>query len=143
MYKTQLETSELGSTRMQITRVGFGSWAIGGAGREFGWGPQEDEQSVAAIHRALDEVIHWIDGAAAYGFGQSDEVVGRALQGLAEKPYVFTNCSLLEGPGRTQRNPAVYAAIVRFRRPGQVDPILAGVALELTSEDVAEIEGAS
>ncbi len=86
---------------MEITRVGFGAWAIGGGGWEFGWGPQDDEQSVAAIHRALDQGVNWIDTAAAYGFGRSEEIVGAALEGMTERPYVFTKCSLLEGPGRT------------------------------------------
>ena len=104
MHKTQLKTAPLGRTGMQITRVGFGAWAIGGGGWEFGWGPQEDDQSVAAIHRALDQGVNWIDTAAAYGFGRSEEIVGVALEGLTERPYVFTKCSLLEGPGRTVVN---------------------------------------
>jgi aryl-alcohol dehydrogenase-like predicted oxidoreductase len=99
---TQLSTAQLGRTGLQITRVGLGAWAIGGGGWEFGWGPQEDEQSLAAIRRALEQGVNWIDTAAAYGFGRSEEVVGRALADLprAERPYVFTKCSLLEGPGR-------------------------------------------
>jgi aryl-alcohol dehydrogenase-like predicted oxidoreductase len=100
MPETQLKTVPLGNTGLEITRIGFGAWAIGGGGWEFGWGPQEDEESVAAIHRALEGGLNWIDTAAAYGFGHSEEVVGRALQGVAERPYVFTKCSLLEGPGR-------------------------------------------
>ena len=98
--KTQLETVELGTTGLEITRVGFGAWAIGGGGWEFGWGPQEDEESIAAIHRALELGINWIDTAAAYGFGRSEEVVGRAIAGMAERPYIFTKASLVEGPGR-------------------------------------------
>jgi aryl-alcohol dehydrogenase-like predicted oxidoreductase len=100
MTQTQLKTVPLGETGLEITRIGFGAWAIGGGGWEFGWGPQEDEESVAAIHRALELGLNWIDTAAAYGFGRSEEVVGRALEGVAERPYVFTKCSLLEGPGR-------------------------------------------
>jgi len=100
MPATQLKTTELGHTGLQITRLGFGAWAIGGGGWEFGWGPQDDEQSVAAIHRGLELGINWIDTAAAYGFGRSEQIVGRALEGLSERPYVFTKCSLLEGPGR-------------------------------------------
>jgi len=92
MYKTKLKTSHLGATGLEITRVGFGAWAIGGGGWEFGWGPQQDEESIAAIHRAVDLGINWIDTAAAYGFGRSERVVGRALAGLSEpeRPYVFT-----------------------------------------------------
>jgi aryl-alcohol dehydrogenase-like predicted oxidoreductase len=100
METTRLATTELGSTGMDITRVGLGAWAIGGGGWEFGWGPQDDEESIAAIHHALELGINWIDTAAAYGFGHSEEVVGRALAGLTERPYVFTKASLLEGPGR-------------------------------------------
>ena len=101
MERTQLATTELGATGIEITRVGFGAWAIGGGGWEFGWGPQDDEESIASIHHALDLGINWIDTAAAYGFGRSEEVVGRALAGLGDRPYVFTKASLLEGPGRT------------------------------------------
>jgi aryl-alcohol dehydrogenase-like predicted oxidoreductase len=100
MTATQLGTAQLGETGLEISRVGLGAWAIGGGGWEFGWGPQEDDQSIAAIHRALDLGVNWIDTAAAYGFGRSEQVVGRALEGLAPRPYVFTKCSLLEGPAR-------------------------------------------
>jgi aryl-alcohol dehydrogenase-like predicted oxidoreductase len=102
MDQTALKRAQLGQTGLQITRVGFGAWAIGGGDWEFGWGPQDDEQSIAAIHHALEQGINWIDTAAVYGFGHSEQIVGRALQGLAERPYVFTKCSLLEGPGRKE-----------------------------------------
>jgi aryl-alcohol dehydrogenase-like predicted oxidoreductase len=101
MYETTLKTTELGHTGLEITRVGLGAWAIGGGGWEFGWGAQDDDESIASIERALEQGINWIDTAAAYGFGRSEQVVGRALEGLVERPYVFTKCSLLEGPGRT------------------------------------------
>jgi aryl-alcohol dehydrogenase-like predicted oxidoreductase len=100
METTQLETAQLGSTGLEITRVGFGAWAIGGGGWEFGWGPQEDVESIDAIERALELGVNWIDTAAAYGFGHSEEIVGRAFEGLDEPPYVFTKASLLEGPQR-------------------------------------------
>ncbi len=95
-----MKTAPLGRTGIEITRLGFGAWAIGGGEWEFGWGPQQDEESLGAIHRALELGVNWIDTAAAYGFGHSEEVVGRALRGLANPPYVFTKCSLLEGAGR-------------------------------------------
>jgi aryl-alcohol dehydrogenase-like predicted oxidoreductase len=101
MYQTRLKTAQLGDTGLEITRVGFGAWAIGGGGWEFGWGPQDDEQSIAAIHHAIEQGINWIDTAAAYGFGRSEQIVGRALEGLSERPYVFTKASLLEGADRT------------------------------------------
>jgi len=100
VQETELTRTELGRTGLQITRVGFGAWAIGGGGWEFGWGEQDDEQSIAAIQRALELGVNWIDTAAAYGFGRSEQIVGRALEGVAERPYVFTKCSLLEGPDR-------------------------------------------
>ena len=104
MYKTQLRTSQLGATGLEITRVGFGAWALGGGG-ERGWGPQDDEESVAAIHRAVDLGINWIDTAAAYGFGRSERVVGRALEGMAERPHVFTKASLLDdGSGHVRHS---------------------------------------
>ena len=81
MTATQLSTTQLGETGLEITRVGFGAWAIGGGGWEFGWGPQEDDESIAAIHRALELGVNWIDTAAAYGFGRSEQIVGRALRG--------------------------------------------------------------
>ncbi len=102
MQATQLNTTQLGDTGLEITTIGFGAWAIGGGGWEFGWGPQDDEQSIAAIHRALECGINWIDTAAAYGFGHSERIVGQALRGVPEsdRPLVFTKASLLESPDR-------------------------------------------
>src|SRR6201993_1306914 len=100
MYRTTLETTQLGQTGLEITRVGVGALSSGGGDWEFGWGPQDDEQSVAAIQHALEQGINWIDTAAAYGFGRSEQIVGRALEGLSNRPYVFTKGSLLEGPDR-------------------------------------------
>jgi aryl-alcohol dehydrogenase-like predicted oxidoreductase len=99
MQATRLKTTELGNTGLEITRVGYGAWAIGGGGWEFGWGPQEDESSIETIHRALELGVNWIDTAAAYGFGRSEEVVGRALEGIDERPFVFTKASLVPGSG--------------------------------------------
>jgi aryl-alcohol dehydrogenase-like predicted oxidoreductase len=97
MQQAQLRTTKLGNTDLEITRVGFGAWAIGGNGYEFGWGAQEDDESVATIRRALELGINWIDTAAVYGLGRSEGVVGRALEGLDERPYIFTKASLLNG----------------------------------------------
>ena len=96
-----MRTTVLGRTGVELSRVGFGAWALGGGGWEWGWGAQSDEESVAAIHRALELGINWIDTAAQYGFGHSEQVVGRALAGLEPRPYVFTKCSQLEGPDGT------------------------------------------
>jgi aryl-alcohol dehydrogenase-like predicted oxidoreductase len=104
MQETQLRTNQLGGTGLEITRVGFGAWAIGGGGWEFGWGPQQDDDSIGAIHRALELGVNWIDTAAAYGFGRSEEIVGRALRGVSERPYVFTKCSLLDDGSRRVRH---------------------------------------
>jgi aryl-alcohol dehydrogenase-like predicted oxidoreductase len=92
---TTLPTTELGGTGMQITRIGLGAWAIGGGDYKFGWGTQDDADSIAAIHTALELGVNWIDTAAIYGIGRSERVVGDALAGLgaAERPYVFTKGS--------------------------------------------------
>ncbi len=101
MERARVRTGFLGETGLAITRVGFGSWAIGGGGYEWGWGAQDDDDSIAAIHHALELGVNWIDTAPHYGFGRSEQVVGRALEGLAELPYVFTKAGQLEGPNRT------------------------------------------
>src|SRR5689334_18939405 len=95
----ELAKAAFGATGMEITRVGFGAWALGGGGFEWSWGAQEDEESIAAIHHALELGVNWIDTAAQYGFGHSEEVVGRALEGLDERPYVFTKGGQPKGPG--------------------------------------------
>ena len=96
-----MRTTRLGGTGLEISRVGFGAWAIGGAEYDWGWGEQDDEQSIATIHRALELGVNWIDTAAQYGFGHSEEVVGRAIAGLDERPLVFTKGGQPEGPNRT------------------------------------------
>jgi aryl-alcohol dehydrogenase-like predicted oxidoreductase len=85
----------LGNSDMELTPIGVGAWAMGGGGWAFGWGPQDDAESIAAIHAALDSGINWIDTAAVYGLGHSEEVVGRALAGRSNRPYVFTKCELV------------------------------------------------
>jgi aryl-alcohol dehydrogenase-like predicted oxidoreductase len=93
--QTDLKTRRLGNSDLFITRVGFGAWAIGGDGWEFGWGEQDDKTSVAAIHRALDLGVNWIDTAAVYGMGHSEQVVAYALRTWSgPRPYVFTKCGL-------------------------------------------------
>jgi aryl-alcohol dehydrogenase-like predicted oxidoreductase len=85
----------LGNSDLEITSIGLGAWAIGGGGWEFGWGPQDDRDSIAAIHEALDRGVNWMDTAAAYGLGHSEEVVADALQERNPRPYVFTKCGLV------------------------------------------------
>ena len=87
-----METRTLGNSDLEITRLGIGAWAIGGGGYKFGWGPQDDNDSIAAIRAALDSGLNWIDTAAVYGLGRSEEVVARALEGIASRPYIFTKC---------------------------------------------------
>jgi len=95
------EVRQLGNTDIHITPVGLGAWAIGGDWA-WGWGPQDDKQSIATIHHALDMGINWIDTAAVYGVGHSEQVVGEAIKGLSEKPYVFTKCGQVwNGPDDT------------------------------------------
>ena len=83
----------LGNSDLQLTSIGFGAWAIGGGDWKFAWGPQDDNQSIAAIRRALDLGINWIDTAAVYGLGHSEQIVARAVSGSGHKPYIFTKCS--------------------------------------------------
>ncbi len=87
-----MQTKQLGNSDLQITPLGVGAWAMGGGGWKFAWGPQDDAESVAAIRAALDAGINWIDTAAVYGLGHSEEVVAKALKGAAKTPYVFTKC---------------------------------------------------
>jgi len=90
-----MKTRKLGNSDLEITSVGFGAWAIGGSGYEFAWGVQDDADSIAAIHRALELGVNWIDTAAVYGTGHSEEVVARALkEWRGPRPYVFTKCAL-------------------------------------------------
>lgn len=111
-----LPTRTLGSTELEITRVGLGAWAIGGGGWAFGWGPQDDEHSLAAMHRAVELGINWIDTAAVYGHGHSEQVVGRFLRELpaSERPLVFTKCGVVWNP----RDPM--AAETRTLRPESI-----------------------
>jgi aryl-alcohol dehydrogenase-like predicted oxidoreductase len=84
----------LGNSDLHLTPIGFGAWAIGGGNWEFAWGPQDDQESIDAIHQALDEGLNWIDTAAIYGLGHSEEVVSKALKATSHKPLVFTKCSM-------------------------------------------------
>jgi aryl-alcohol dehydrogenase-like predicted oxidoreductase len=90
-----MQTRKLGNSDLYITPVGYGAWAIGGSGWQFAWGSQDDNDSIAAIHRSLELGVNWIDTAAVYGLGHSEETVGRALKNWSgPRPYVFTKCGL-------------------------------------------------
>ena len=91
---TSFETRQLGNSDLRLTPIGYGAWAIGGGNWEFAWGAQDDDESVRTIERALDAGINWIDTAAIYGLGHSEEVVAKALAKSPHKPYVFTKCSM-------------------------------------------------
>ena len=96
-----MNTKRLGNSDLFITPVGYGSWAIGGSGWQFAWGTQNDNDSIGAIHRALELGVNWIDTAAVYGLGHSEEVVAEALQSWrGPRPYVFTKCGLRWDGGR-------------------------------------------
>jgi aryl-alcohol dehydrogenase-like predicted oxidoreductase len=87
-----MEKRRLGNSDLEITPLGIGAWAMGGGGWAFAWGPQDDRESIAAIHAALDKGLNWIDTAAVYGLGHSEEIVARAIKGRSNRPYVFTKC---------------------------------------------------
>ncbi|KPC64925.1 aldo/keto reductase [Streptomyces chattanoogensis] len=116
MTATHLPTRPLGTTGMDITRVGFGSWAVAGSGWFFGWGATDDAESVAAIRHAVASGVNWIDTAAVYGLGHSEELVGKAVAGLPEdeRPYLFTKAGLVWDPD----NPS--AAPRRIMKPASV-----------------------
>jgi len=95
-----METKQLGNSDLHITRLGVGAWAMGGGDWAFGWGPQDDQDSIAAIRAAIQAGLNWIDTAAVYGLGHSEEVVAKALEGLTPRPYVFTKCERIWGEDR-------------------------------------------
>jgi len=88
-----VKTRKLGWTGVELTTIGLGTWAMGGSGWQFSWGPQDDAQSIGAIRRAIDRGINWIDTAPAYGLGHSEEIVGRAVRAMAGRPFIATKCS--------------------------------------------------
>ena len=105
--KTSLPVRQLGSTDMDITRVGVGAWAMGGGGWSFAWGPQDDNDSIAAMNHAVELGINWIDTAPVYGLGHSEEVVGRFLRGKSvdSRPFIFTKCGMVWDPKKPMDEP--------------------------------------
>jgi aryl-alcohol dehydrogenase-like predicted oxidoreductase len=130
---TELPKRRLGNTDMDITVLGFGAWAIGGGDWAFTWGPQDDNASVAAIRHAVSRGINWIDTAASYGLGHSEEVVGRALRDIPadERPFVFTKCGLVADPAQP---------MVPSRRVGDPASIRQGVDDSLRRLEVDRID---
>src|ERR1700733_9113022 len=90
-----MDKKQLGNSDLLLSPIGFGAWAIGGGDWAFSWGPQDDNDSIAAIHKALDLGINWIDTAAVYGLGHSEEIVGKAVKSASQKPYLFTKSSMV------------------------------------------------
>ena len=115
---TPLARLPLGTTGMDVTRVGFGAWAVGGGGWSFAWGDQEDGQSIAAIRHAVEKGVNWIDTAAVYGLGHSEEVVAQALHDLpmADRPYVFTKGGLVWDEGDRSVTPRRIGPTKSLRR---------------------------
>jgi aryl-alcohol dehydrogenase-like predicted oxidoreductase len=95
-----MKINRLGNTDIRLSAIGLGTWAIGGGGYGFGWGPQDDKQSIATIHRALDLGINWIDTAPVYGLGHSEEIVGQAIKGKRDKLIISTKCGIVWGEDR-------------------------------------------
>jgi aryl-alcohol dehydrogenase-like predicted oxidoreductase len=109
---TSSDLRTLGNSDLHLTPIGFGAWAIGGGNWEFAWGPQDDNESVAAIHRALDLGVNWIDTAAIYGLGHSEEVVARAVKTWSgARPYVFTKCSMRWHEEGTEQARSIYRSL--------------------------------
>jgi aryl-alcohol dehydrogenase-like predicted oxidoreductase len=106
-----MQTRQLGNSDLQLTRIGYGAWAIGGGDWQFGWGDQDDADSISAIHAALDAGINWIDTAAVYGLGHSEEIVANALKGRSNRPYVFTKCTRRWGEDRI-----IYSSLKEIRK---------------------------
>jgi aryl-alcohol dehydrogenase-like predicted oxidoreductase len=122
-----MEKRRLGNSDLYITRLGLGAWAIGGGGWTYGWGAQDDRESVAAIRRALDLGVNWIDTAAVYGFGHSEEIVAKALEGVSPRPYLFTKCGLVDdgtrNPKRNLRPDSIRAEVEASLARLKVDAI--------------------
>ncbi|MDQ1472520.1 MAG: hypothetical protein QOJ99_4000 [Bryobacterales bacterium] len=122
-----MQTRQLGNSDLHITPLGIGAWAMGGGGWAFAWGPQDDDESIGAIHAALDRGINWIDTAAVYGLGHSEEVVARALKGRSNRPYVFTKCERVWGAdrqiGKSLKRDSILAECEASLRRLQVDTI--------------------
>ncbi len=138
-----MQTRQLGNSDLHITPLGIGAWAMGGGGWAFGWGPQDDDESIGAIHAALDRGINWIDTAPVYGLGHSEEVVARALKGRANKPYIFTKCELVWNEqrevGRSLKRESIRKEVEDSLRRLEIDTIdLYQLHWPIPEEDIEE-----
>jgi aryl-alcohol dehydrogenase-like predicted oxidoreductase len=123
---------KLGNSDLHLTPIGFGAWAIGGGNWDFAWGPQDDAESIRAIHQALDEGINWIDTAAIYGLGHSEEMVGKAVKSSSIKPLIFTKCSM-----RWDENRKIYRSLTAASVREELDASLR--RLDVESIDLYQI----
>jgi aryl-alcohol dehydrogenase-like predicted oxidoreductase len=114
-----MQKKRLGNSDMELTPIGVGAWAMGGGGWAFAWGPQDDQESIEAIHTALDGGVNWIDTAAVYGLGHSEEVVARSLEGRSNRPYVFTKCERTWDENR-EIKPSLKAGSIRKECEGSL-----------------------
>jgi aryl-alcohol dehydrogenase-like predicted oxidoreductase len=128
--RTPLTTHRLGTTDLEVTTVGFGAWAIGGGGWAYGWGPQDEASSIAAIRQAVDRGVNWVDTAAIYGLGHSEEVVGRALRQMpaTERPFIFTKGGLIPDRAKPYEEPQRNLRPESIRR--EVDASLSRLGVE-------------
>ena len=124
--RTSRETRQLGNSDLKLTPIGFGAWAIGGGNWDFGWGPQDDRESVEAIQRALERGVNWIDTAAIYGLGHSEEIVAMALAHCSTLPYVFTKCSM-----RWDENRRIYRSLKKDSLREEVENSLRRLKLDV------------
>jgi aryl-alcohol dehydrogenase-like predicted oxidoreductase len=138
----KLNTVPFGTTDMAITPVGFGAWAVGGGDWAYAWGPQDDDQAIAAIRHAVESGVNWIDTAAVYGLGHSEEVVGAALAGIpeADRPYVFTKCGLVWDETDRSIEPRRIGAPASIRR--EVESSLRRLNVERINHNVEQLEAA-
>ena len=155
-----MNTHLLGNSDLRITRFGFGAWAAGGGRWQFGWSAQDDNDSIAAIHSALELGINWIDTAAAYGLGHSEEIVAKAVGDWpGAKPYVFTKCGMVwnekgevdyslkansirrECDNSLRRLNTDVIDLYQIHWPAQVQDVFPHADLILTPEEIAEIAG--
>src|SRR5918911_646247 len=122
-----MERRVLGNSDLDITSIGIGAWAMGGGGWTWSWGPQDDDKSIAAIHEGLDRGVNWIDTAAVYGLGHSEQIVARALKGRSNRPYIFTKCERVWNDkgqiGGSLKAESIRRECEDLVRPPQVDVI--------------------
>lgn len=142
-----MQTKRLGWTDLGLTTIGLGTWAMGGGGWSFAWGPQDDEESISTIHRAIELGINWIDTAPVYGLNHAEEVVGKALKGLKEKPIIATKCGRVwDGDGNISgclKKDSIHSEVEKSLGRLGIDVIdLYQIHWPIPDEDIEEAWGA-